>query len=238
IADSDATRRDLLRYYRVAPQKVRAVPLGVEPAFRPVELEAARALAAERYGLTSPFLLFVGTLEPRKNLRALLEAYRRLLSSHTGEGDAPTLAVAGARGWWYRDLYRLARELGLDGRVRFLGRVPDADLPPLYSAAAAFVYPSLYEGFGLPPLEALACGTPVVCSDRSSLPEVVGDAGLLVDPTQPAALAGALARILDDPALRQELRGRGLERAARYTWARTAAETVQVYEQALHEAAR
>jgi glycosyltransferase involved in cell wall biosynthesis len=238
IADSEATRRDLLRYYRVAPHKVRAVPLGVEPAFRPADAQAARALVAERYALAVPYLLFVGTLEPRKNLRGLLDAFRQLISRHTGEGDVPALAIAGARGWWYRDLYRAARELGLGERVRFLGRVSDADLPALYSAAAAFVYPSLYEGFGLPPLEALACGTPVVCSDRSSLPEVVGDAGLLVDPTRPGALAAALERILHDAALRQELRGRGLERAARYTWARTAAATAQVYEQAVREARR
>ncbi len=229
IADSEATRRDVLARYQVAPDKVRVVPLGVEPTFAPVPPPEARALVAARYGLTAPYLLFVGTLEPRKNLRGLVAAYRALLQRHD---DAPDLTVAGAEGWRYDDLYRLVQQEGLSARVRFLGRVADADLPALYSAAAAFAYPSLYEGFGLPPLEALACGTPVVCSDRSSLPEVVGDAALLVDPTDAAALARALARLLDDEALRRLLRARGLARAAQFTWARTAAETLAAYEEA------
>jgi glycosyltransferase involved in cell wall biosynthesis len=235
VADSEATRRDVLARFRVAPDKVRVVPLGVEPAFAPVALAEARALVARRHGLTAPYLLSVGTLEPRKNLRGLVAAYRALLQRHS---DLPLLAIAGAEGWLYGDLYRLVQREGLAGRVRFLGRVADADLPALYSAAAAFVYPSLYEGFGLPPLEALACGTPVVCSNRSSLPEVVGDAALLVDPTDAGALAGALARLLADEPLRRELRARGLARAARFTWERTATETLAAYHEALRRAGR
>ncbi|HZU04922.1 MAG TPA: glycosyltransferase family 1 protein [Chloroflexota bacterium] len=239
IADSEATRRDLLRYYPAAALKVHVVHLGVEATFQPVAPEAARAVAS-RYGLPERYVLFVGVLEPRKNIQTLLRAYRSLLQQRDGgtAGSLP-LVIVGPRGWWYRDLYRAVRELGLAALVRFLGPVPDADLPALYSGATAFVYPSLYEGFGLPPLEALACGTPVVCSDRAALPEVVGDAALLVDPQDAGAIARALARVLDDDHLRQALRVRGLARAARFTWERTAQATVRVYEQALaaHRAA-
>src|SRR5262249_43364008 len=133
---------------------------------------------------------------------------------------------------------RWVRTHGLDSRVRFLGRVPDEDLPDLYSAASVFAYPSRYEGFGLPPLEALACGTPVVCSNRASLPEVVGDAALQGDPTDPADLAAALARLLADAPLRATLRARGLARAARFTWERTAAETMVVYQEVIAAARR
>jgi glycosyltransferase involved in cell wall biosynthesis len=238
IADSEATRRDLLRYYPAAAPKVHVVHLGVEAAFRPVAPEAVRAVAG-RYGLPERYVLFVGVLEPRKNVRTLLGAYRSLLQRRGRDAGPPPLVIVGPRGWWYRDLYRLAREQGLAPLVRFLGPVPDAELPALYSGAAAFVYPSLYEGFGLPPLEALACGVPVVCSDRAALPEVVGDAALLVDPQDAGAIAGALARVLDDDQLRQTLRARGLARAARFTWERTAQATARVYEQALaaHRAA-
>jgi len=232
IADSEATRQDLLRYYALPPAKVRAVPLGVEPDFRPQEPRAARALVAEHYGLTGPYLLFVGTLEPRKNLRRLLLAYRRLLQAR-GPAQCPPLAIAGARGWWVDGLLRAAREWGLAPHVRWLGRVPDAHLPALYSACTAFVYPSLYEGFGLPALEALACGAPTVTSACSALPEVVGDAALRVDPYDVGALASALDRLLTDEALRRALAQRGPRRAAQFTWERTAAATVAVYRDAL-----
>jgi glycosyltransferase involved in cell wall biosynthesis len=236
IADSEATRRDVLRHYGVPSDKVRVVYLGVEQAFRPVEPAEARAHVDARYGLSGPYALFVGTLEPRKNVRGLLLAYRRLLQGwEEREGEAPKLAIAGARGWWYQELFRLARGQGLDTAVRFLGRVADEDLPALYSAAAAFVYPSLYEGFGLPPLEALACGTPVVCSNRASLPEVVGDAALQVDTTRTEDIATALERALTDDELRATLRARGLARAGELTWERTGTETARVYRDVLGE---
>jgi glycosyltransferase involved in cell wall biosynthesis len=240
IADSEATRRDLLRYYRLPPERVRVVHLGVEPQFRPLDAAAARAQVMQRHGLVAPYVLFVGTLEPRKNVRALLAAFACLVQARSdANGSSPLqLVIAGAPGWWYDDLFRWVRARGLDSLVHFLGRVADADLPALYSACAAFAYPSLYEGFGLPPLEALACGAPVVCSDRSSLPEVVGDAALQVDPTRPAALAAALRRVLDDESLRQSLRARGLARAAGFTWERTAAGTLAVYEQVREQTAR
>ena len=232
IADSEATRQDLLRCYALPPAKVRTVPLGVEPRFRPQEPRAARALVAAQYGLTGSYLLFVGTLEPRKNLRRLLLAYRRLLQVRGGAA-CPPLVVAGAPGWWTDVLHRAVRRLGLEARVRFLGRVPDEHLPALYSTATVFVYPSLYEGFGLPPLEALACGAPVITSNCSALPEVVGDAALQVDPRDVAALADALDRLLSDEQTRQVLASRGPAQAAQFTWARTAAATVAVYREAL-----
>jgi glycosyltransferase involved in cell wall biosynthesis len=235
IADSESTRRDVLARYGVAADRVRVVPLGVEPTFAPVAPAQAQARMATRYGLTAPYLLFVGTLEPRKNLHGLIAAYRVLLQRRR---DLPLLVIAGAEGWRYDEVYRLVQREALSSRVRFLGRVADTDLPALYSAAAAFAYPSLYEGFGLPPLEALACGSPVVCSDRSSLPEVVGDAALLGDPTDVGALAGAIERLLDDAPLRHALRQRGLARAARFTWERTAAATLAVYAEALRRAGR
>ncbi len=225
IADSEATRQDVLRYCGVPPEHVRVVHLGVDARFRPLDPREARALVAARFGLRSDYLLFVGTLEPRKNLRALLAA-------HCAIPDAPPLVIAGAPGWRYAEVYREVRARRDGARVRFLGRVAEADLPALYSAATAFCYPSRYEGFGLPPLEALACGTPVVCSDRSALPEVVGDAALLVDPDDPRAITAALGRVLTDEELRRELRGRGLARAAQFTWERAAAATAAVYAEA------
>jgi glycosyltransferase involved in cell wall biosynthesis len=178
LASSEATRRDLIELLEVPAERIRVVHLGCDAAFRPLPVDDARAHVRQRYGLAEPYLLHVGTLEPRKNLARLLRAYGALRAARR---DAPALLLVGERGWQYEGLFRLVEELHLRDRVRFTERVPAADLPALYSAAAAFVYPSLYEGFGLPPLEAMACGTPVVCSNAAALPEVTGDAALLVD---------------------------------------------------------
>ncbi|MGC9082856.1 MAG: glycosyltransferase family 4 protein, partial [Anaerolineae bacterium] len=143
------------------------------------------------------------------------------------------LVFVGKKGWLYQGFFRRLRELGLEDRVRFTGYVPDEDLPALYSAADLFAFPSLYEGFGLPVLEAMACGVPVVCSNTSSLPEVVGEAGIMVEPHNVHALARAMGRVLTDEALRASLRARGLERAQRFTWEEAAKRTVEVYRQVL-----
>jgi glycosyltransferase involved in cell wall biosynthesis len=170
-----------------------------------------------RYGLgEGPFILSVGTVQPRKNYGRLVEAFHRL-----DESDL-TLAIAGGKGWLDDPLYRQIEALGLGERVRLLGFVDDADLPALYSAARVFAFPSLYEGFGLPPLEAMACGVPVVASRASSLPEVIGEAGLLVDPLDVEALASALRRALEDEDLRHTLISRGLAQARRFSWAESA----------------
>jgi glycosyltransferase involved in cell wall biosynthesis len=187
--------------------------------------DAARLAAArERYGIAAPYVIYVGTLQPRKNLMVLLDAFTSLV----GEGRDLHLAIVGKKGWLYEPLFARVRELGLEERVHFPGYVPQSDLPALLSGARLFVLPSLYEGFGLPILEAMACGTPVVCSAVASLPEVAGDAAILVNPQDTAQLTQALARVLDDDALRQQLVRKGLDRVAHFSWERCARQTLEV----------
>jgi glycosyltransferase involved in cell wall biosynthesis len=228
IAISQHTKRDLIRWLGTPEEKVDVAPCGVGEAFRPLpraEVEAFR----EAQGLPPQFFLFVGTLEPRKNLPAALQAVRRLLDA----GHAPYLAVVGGRGWGYTEALQSIDELDLARHVRLVGFVPTDELVLWYNAATALVYPSLYEGFGMPPLEAMACGLPVVASDRGALPEVVGEAGLLVDPTDPDHLAEALARVWQDADLRALLRERGLARARGASWRETAQQTIHAYDKAI-----
>jgi len=225
LADSHATRRDLMERLGVPPEKVTVVHLAADPRCRPLAPARVRAVA-DRYGLPEPFLLFVGTLEPRKNVPTLLEAIHRLRRA----GLEVPLVLVGRRGWLYDEVFARLQALGLEGQVRFLEGVTDEELVGLYNAARCLVLPSFYEGFGLPALEAMACGTPVIVSDRASLPEVVGEAGLLVDPTSPEALAEAIGRVWEDEALRQRMRRQGLAQAARFSWERVVRETLAVYE--------
>ena len=173
-------------------------------------------------------MLFVGNIEPRKNLTRLVEAYALLLRRSHYRGP---LILAGGQGWRNSEIFRCVEELELEKHVKFLGYVPDDVMPALMSGAEIFIYPSLYEGFGLPPLEAMACGTPVITSNVSSLPEVVGDAALMVDPHDVVALADAMHRVLTDRELREEMRRRGLERANEFSWEETARQTLRVYEE-------
>ena len=228
IAVSEHTKRDALRAYNLDEAKVRVIYEGVNPRFRPAPPEAV-AVVRRKYGLPERFILSVGTIEPRKNLETALAAYRALKEG----GAAHRLVIVGKQGWLYRGFFRRLREEGLEGEVVFPGFVPDDDLPALYSGADLFLFPSLYEGFGLPPLEAMACGAPVVCSDVSSLPEVVGDAALLVPPLDVRAWAEALRRLLGDADLRANLRARGLARAREFSWARAARATAEVYRQVM-----
>ncbi|MFN8513118.1 MAG: glycosyltransferase family 1 protein [Thermomicrobiales bacterium] len=227
IAVSHFTRLEVIRRLGIAPSKVAVVHNAADPTFapRPAD-EIARFRAA--HDLPARFILSVGTLEPRKNLTGLLDAFAKLAA----DTDAD-LVIVGGQGWLYDDALARVAALGLAGRVRFAGHVPDGDLPLWYNAAAAFVYPSLYEGFGLPPLEALACGTPTITSAAASLPEVVGEAAILVEPRDPDAIAAALRQVLTDPSLRARLSAAGPPRAATFTWARTAAATRAVYAEAL-----
>ncbi len=227
LADSEATRSDLVRLLDVPPDKVTTVHLAADPAFRPLPPSAVRTTLS-RYGLEPGYLLFVGTLEPRKNLPGLFAAYRRLREG--GATDAP-LVVVGGKGWLYEEVFSAVERLSLTEHVRFLHGVPGADLPALYNGAVLLTLPSFYEGFGLPALEAMACGTPVVVSDRGSLPEVVGDAGVLVDPEDPDRIAEGLAAVLGDPTLRERLAARGKARAADFTWEKTARKTLEIYRQ-------
>jgi len=228
LADSQNTRDDLVALLGVPPEKITVVYPGVEPRFRPLDDPGVLSAVRERYRLPERFILHVGTLEPRKNLVRLMEAYA-LLSEHGVATDEVSLVVAGGRGWLYEGIFQAVERLGLAGRVTFTGFVRDEDLPALYNLADLFVFPSVYEGFGLPPLEAMACGTPVVVSNTSSLPEVVGQAGLLVSPTDVGALAEAMARALRNGELRARLRARGLEQARRFTWQKVAEETLRAY---------
>jgi glycosyltransferase involved in cell wall biosynthesis len=225
IVVSENTRRDVIRLLGVPAGRVLVVLNGVDPTFKPIADADAVARFRRERGLPDRFILFVGTLEPRKNLVRLVEAFHR----RPIRSNPVRLVLAGGVGWRYAGLLRRVEELGLRDRVLFPGFVPYDQLPWWYNAAELFVFPSRYEGFGLPPLEAMACGTPVIASTASSLPEVVGDAGLLVEPDDVDGLAEAMARLLGDADLRAELRTRGLARAATYSWRRTAAETARVY---------
>lgn len=222
IAVSSSTARDLAELFGLGPERVTVVPEAVSEIFRPLtaaELEGARV----QFGLPERFLLFVSTIEPRKNVDTLLEAWSRLPSR-------PELVLAGGWGWRHEEV-RARLEKWAGRGVRLLGGVPPERLPQLYNLATALAHPAWYEGFGLTPLEAMACGTPVVAADASSLPEVVGDAGLLVDPGDVEGWTRALERVLEDGELRRQLRARGLERAAGFTWSRTAEVTWRVIDE-------
>jgi len=232
IADSHSTKRDLVELLGTPAGKVTVIHSGVEPRFRPITDRAALGPVRQRYDLPERFIISVGTLQPRKNFATLVEAFARL-KSETGNwkpgARSLKLVIAGGRGWLYEEIFARVEALGLQGDVLFPGFVADEDLPALYNLAEAFVLPSLYEGFGLPPLEAMACGTPVVTSNVSSLPEVVGDAGLMVEPADVESLAAAIERVLEDGGLRREMVQRGLARAKEFTWERAARRLLGVY---------
>jgi glycosyltransferase involved in cell wall biosynthesis len=229
ITDSECSRADIVAFYPFTAGKVYAVPLAPAAAFRPIEPRAARQVC-ERYGVAPGFILAVGNVQPRKNLPRLVAAFRDLLARESGDYQ---LVLVGQDALRSAEFRAEVRDLIESGRVALTGYVPESDLPALYSAAAAFVYPSLYEGFGLPILEAMACGAPVIASDRSSMPEVAGDAAVLVDPIKIDRIAAALHAVLTQPALAEELGRRGLARAAQFTWEATARGTAEVYRSAL-----
>lgn len=223
IADSQATAEDLQNLLDVDPAIVDVTPLGVDARFRPAsEDEVARV--RERYALPDTFFLYLGTLEPRKNIPRIINAWDR-----TAMDCAEHLVVAGREGWKVAPIHQAAAEATHHARLHFPGFIDEADLPAILSASTAFIWPSLWEGFGLPPLEAMACGAPVLTSNTSSLPEVVGEAALTVDPEDTEAIAEGLRALSSDQALRDRLRTAGLERAADFTWKRTAEMTYEVY---------
>ncbi len=229
IAVSEATRGDLIRLLGVTADRIDVVPNGVDAEFRPARDEALLTRFRQARGLPERFLLYLGTLEPRKNVPTLLRAY----ALARRRGVTEPLVLAGGRGWGEAHLTAQLAALGLREWVRQVGFVPRDEQALWYNAATLFVYPSLYEGFGLPALEAMACGTPVIAANRSALPEVVGDAGVLVDPSDEAALADALLTVLRDADLRADLARRGLARSRRFTWDATAKATVRSYARAL-----
>jgi glycosyltransferase involved in cell wall biosynthesis len=229
ITDSDHSKREIIAQFGVPADRIRVVHLAASPHFRQVPVEQV-ADARRRYGLER-FILCVGTVEPRKNLERLLEAFAVLRRG----GCSRQLVHAGPAGWMGTGVARAVQRLGLRDSVRFLGQVPLADLVALYNAADVFVYPSLQEGFGLPVLEAMACGCPVVTSNVSSLPEVAGDAAVLLDPLRSEAIAEAIRSVLADPALSSNLGRRGRVQASRFSWQRCAQETLNVYHEAVDD---
>lgn len=229
ITISQSARRDLLRILKIPPEKIHIVYGAAPQHFEPVTSPAELARIRQKYKLPEQFLLYVGTLEPRKNLSRLVRAFSRLKE----QGQPHKLVLAGPWGWSMNDFQQQIERLELNDSVQMLGYIPDEDLPGLYSLATVFVFPSLYEGFGLPPLEAMACGTPVLSSKNSSLAEICGDAAYLVDPLDEESLVAGLQRVLGDETLRAELGEFGRRRAGEFSWERAARETAAVYDQVL-----
>ncbi len=226
LADSQSTKDDLVELLGVEPARIEVVYPGVEKRFHPIEDHALLEKVRKRYNLPPRFILGLGTLQPRKNFTRLVQAYSSLITHY----PFLQLVIAGGKGWLYEEIFATVEQLSLEEKVIFPGFVADGDLPALYNLADLFVFPSLYEGFGLPPLEALACGTPVITSDASSLPEVVGEAGLMVEATDVEALAEAMKRVLEDDALRERMIAKGMKQARKFTWEQAAAKLLSLYE--------
>jgi len=232
LTPSESTRRDVVRLLRVDPGRVRVIPYAAASSFRPVPLDPDRLEA--RHGIRTPYFLYVGTLEPRKNLARALRAFASVADALPG----CRFVIVGQRGWRYDEVLREAAHPALRGRVDFLGYVAEERLPELYAHALALVYPSLYEGFGLPVVESMACGTPVLTSRSSSLAEIGEGAALLADPADEKGLADALLSLATDEGLRERLRALGLERARAFSWERTGRETVEAYREVYDEVRR
>jgi glycosyltransferase involved in cell wall biosynthesis len=226
IADSEATKNDLIRFYNISSEKIAVIYPGRDESLQPVDPAPTRA----KYNLPEEYILHVGTLQPRKNLLRLIEAFHSVKCQVSSEHvSRVTLVLVGRSGWLSDSILEKARSTP---DVRLLDYVPDEDLAGLYSDARAFVFPSLYEGFGFPVLEAMACGTPVICSNTSSLPELAGEAALLVNPTDTEALAAAVSRVLSEPNLRAALVEKGLTQVKKFSWEKAARETMGGLEKA------
>jgi glycosyltransferase involved in cell wall biosynthesis len=231
IALSEYARSDIVNTYQVSPDKISVIPLSAGDHFRPITDEEELQRVRQTYGIEGEYMLSVGAIQPRKNLGRLVAAYSHLRGAKS-EGKLPKLVLAGKCAWLYDETLRAIKELKLSDSIVLTGYVPESDLPALYSGALCFIYPSYFEGFGLPPLEAMQCGVPVIVGDRTSLPEVVGDAGVLVDPFDVKALAAAIEKVVSDSTLRAKLSLQGLARAKLFDWRETARQTLAVYRKA------
>lgn len=232
IAVSKNTKKDIIKQYKIPADKITVIYNGINNNYKVIDRNDLINKIKKKYNLPSEFILYLGTLEPRKNIKNLIKAY--FLYKSTSNNDIK-LVIAGGKGWLYEDIFSLVEEKQLEEDVIFTGYVDEEDIVPLYNAATLFVYPSLYEGFGLPPLEAMACGTPVITSNVSSLPEVVGDAAIKVDPNNIKELFKVINKILGNESLQREMIQKGIERSKKFTWEKTATETIKVYEEVLNQ---
>lgn len=231
LAISESGKEELIHYFNVKPEKISVTYLAADQAYHPIPLEDSyRNVVREKYNLPSQFILYTGTIEPRKNLINLITAYQKVLQRTQCDHS---LVLAGGKGWLYDEVFAAVNKLNLQDKVRFLGYVDFHDLPYLYNLAEVFAYVSKYEGFGLPPLEAMQCGTPVLTSNTSSLPEVVGDAAIMVEPANVDEIAEHLEALISNQALREEYSKKGLQRAAQFSWEKTAASTIEAYKKLL-----
>lgn len=227
LTDSEFSRQEIHRYLNVPLEKIEVIYCGVDHMqFHPNYTDEQKTKVQQRYGIDKKYILYLGTLEPRKNIETLITAYWKL---KTAMPDAPKLVLAGKKGWLYDSIFETVNDYGLKKEVIFTGYVDEADVPLLLAGASIFVFPSLYEGFGIPPLEAMACATPVITSNVSSLPEVVGEAGITIPPLDVDQLVLAMIRLLTDKKFREQMQNAGLRRAQKFTWERSAQKLADLY---------
>jgi len=231
IASSEHTKKDIISLLKIPEEKITVIHLAASKDFRPIRQSKKIKKVQRRYKTSPDYILHVSTIEPRKNLPFLVRAF----ALARREGIDSNLVITGKKGWYYDDLFRLVTDLHLEKKVIFTGYVADDDMPALYSGAKAFVFPSLYEGFGLPPLEAMACGTPVVSSTTSSMPEVIDQAGILISPHDEMLWAKSIVKVLKDKGLAKTMSGWGPRQAKKFSWEETARKTIEVYGKVLRE---
>jgi len=234
ISLSEHGRRDIIETYGITAERVSAIPLAAPSHFAPVQDVRELQRVRHNYGIDGDYILSVGSIQPRKNLARLVQAYASLRGNKSAD-KLPKLVLVGKCGWLYDETLRALEETGVADTVVLTGYVPQEDLPALYSGSLCFVYPSYFEGFGLPPLEAMKCGAPVIVGNKTSLPEVVGDAALAVDPFDVEAIASAMKRVIESPALRDELSIKGQARAKTFDWRETARKTLAIYQEVAQE---
>ncbi len=231
ITVSEYSRQDISATYGISPERITVTPEAASPQFIRITSETELQNVRRKYGIERDYILALGSIQPRKNLVRLIEAYTYLSERHS-DMELPRLVIAGKKGWLESEVFRVAKASAAAHDVVFTGYVPDSELPALYSGALCFIYPSYFEGFGLPVLEAMQCGTPVITGNRTSLPEVAGAAGLLIDPFDSQSIADGIAHLLRNPAVRDDLSRRGLERVKLFDWRKTAKQTLQIYKRA------
>ena len=235
IAISEHTKRDIVRLLGISPDKIRVTYLAANKSFRYISDRQNLHGVLKKYGINSKYILSVGTIEPRKNFANLIKAFALYLERIKKEEIS--LVIVGGKGWAYNECLKAAIGMGIQRHVIFCDYVDDSDLPIIYNMAELFIFPSLYEGFGLPVLEAMCCATPVICSNTSSLPEVTADAAVLIDPFNRPEMTNAIENVLSDRGLKKSLSDKAMRQSSRFSWSRTARETISVYKEAMSESA-